>query len=72
VQRGVEYEGEDPPEQSSDERMAIKAWNYLADGNDSIDWAGVPFVCEHLGIDDPGALLDRLYVIKTHKPPTKD
>jgi len=52
--------------------MAIKVWNYLTDGNDSIDWAGLPVVCAHLGIDDPGALLDRLYVIKTHKPPTKD
>ncbi len=54
--------------QTNDERMAIKAWNYLTDDG-GIDWAGLPVICAHLGIDDPGALIERIYVIKTHKTP---
>ncbi len=33
------------------------------------DWAGLPYVVAHLGVRDVGALLERLNVIKLHKPP---
>lgn len=34
-----------------------------------IDWAGLPLVVEHLGIDDVEGLLHRLLTIKLHKRP---
>lgn len=37
-----------------------------------VDGALLPIVCEHLGITDPGLLLDRLLVIRAHKPPKDD
>lgn len=49
--------------------MAIRAWNLLADGNGGIHWAGLPYVVELLGVRDLEALLDRLLVIKLHRPP---
>ena len=48
--------------------LAIRAWNLLSNGHGGLDWAGLPVVCEHLGIDDPTSLIDRLQVIKTHRP----
>lgn len=33
-----------------------------------IDWHGLPYVVSHLGIHDPRALVERLLVIKLHKP----
>lgn len=49
--------------------QAIYVWNTLSNGNGGLDWAGLPFVCEHVGITDIDALMSRLYVIRTHKPP---
>lgn len=49
--------------------QAIRAWNFLATGAGGIDWAGLPVVVELLGVDDVEQLLERLYVIRTHKPP---
>lgn len=37
-----------------------------------IDWAGLPFVSTHLGIDDIGALMNALETIKTYEPPKED
>lgn len=37
-----------------------------------IDWSGLPFVCALLGIHDPEQLIDRLLVIKTHRPDEDD
>lgn len=34
-----------------------------------VDWAGLPLVCEHLGIDDPATLIELLLCIRLHKPP---
>ena len=31
-----------------------------------IDWSALPIVCEHLGISDPGRLIDQLAVIRQH------
>jgi hypothetical protein len=61
----VQFEGEPPPQATPDDRLAISAWNFLANGSGGIDWAGLPVVCALLGIRD----LERLQVIRTHKPP---
>lgn len=47
-------------------------WNLLANGSGGLDWAGLPFVAAMLGVDDVEGLMDRLLVIKTHKPPKDD
>lgn len=33
-----------------------------------LDWSGLPFVVEHLGIQDVDLFVHRLYVIRAHKP----
>lgn len=33
-----------------------------------LDWSGLPYVCELLGVQDVEQLIERLLVIKTHKP----
>lgn len=41
----------------------------LSNGQGGLDWAGLPLVCAHLGMDgNPAALIDRLVVIKCHRP----
>lgn len=49
--------------------MAIAAWNLLANGSGGIDWTGLDFVAEFLGVQDIELLVTRLAVIKLHKPP---
>ncbi|MCW7542019.1 hypothetical protein OOT46_29920 [Aquabacterium sp. A7-Y] len=34
-----------------------------------LDWAGLLLVVELLGVSDVEALLHRLHIIKTHRPP---
>lgn len=51
------------------DRLAVKAWNLVANGMGGIDWAGLPAACAWLGIDDIDSLIARLLVIKTHKAP---
>lgn len=41
----------------------------LANGMGGIDWAGLPLACAVHGVTDIEALIHRLVVIKTHKPP---
>lgn len=48
---------------------AICAWNFLSNGHGGIDWAGLPMVCAYVGIEDIEGLMDRLEVIRSHKPP---
>jgi hypothetical protein len=33
-----------------------------------IDWSGLPYVCAALGVEDVEQLMERLLVIKTHRP----
>jgi hypothetical protein len=40
----------------------------LSNGQGGLDWAGLALVCAHLGIDDPAELIDRLAIIKCHRP----
>lgn len=37
-----------------------------------LDWAGLPFVCELLGFEDPERLARLLLQIKTYRPPEED
>lgn len=48
--------------------MALRAWRLLGNGSGGLDWAGLPFVTDMLGIDDPQALIERLTVIRTYRP----
>ena len=66
---GIELEGEDPPTVTPADNAAIRAWCLLSNGHGGIDWAGLPMVCEHIGIDDIEGLMDRLEVIRSRKPP---
>lgn len=47
----------------------MRAWNMLTNGMGGIDWAGLPVAVAYLGVDDVEGLIDRLMVIKQHKPP---
>lgn len=48
--------------------MAIRAWNLLNNGQGAIDWAGLDLVAALLGVQDIEALINRLLIIKSHKP----
>lgn len=61
--------GESPPDPTDDDATALHAFALLANGMGGLDWAGLEVVVAHLGIDDVGALVDRLLVIKTWKRP---
>lgn len=43
-------------------------FRYLRDGMGGLDWAGLPYVCELLGVQDVEGLMHRLLVIKTYRP----
>lgn len=58
-----------PPQADDGDRIAIRAFNLLANGTGGIDWAGLPVVVELLGVEDIEDLLHRLEVIRMHKPP---
>lgn len=63
------YEGEDPPRATAADEQAIAVWNALADRNGGIQWGGLPFMAELLGVDDLEGLVVRLVTIKLHRPP---
>lgn len=69
AQHGVQLIGEEPPRATTDDRLAIRAWNLLQNGHGAIDWAGLPVVAELLGITDDEGLLQRLEVIAQYEPP---
>lgn len=49
--------------------MAIVVINALSNGYGGIDWAGLPIIVEKFGIENVDDLIDRLLVIKNHRPP---
>ncbi len=52
--------------------LAMRAFAYLSNGMGAFDWAGLPVVCALFDVTDPEALIGRLVVIKTHKPPAPE
>lgn len=40
----------------------------LSNGMGGMDWAGLPLVCEMLGVTDAEALIGRMQVIRNYKP----
>lgn len=34
--------------------------------NGTIDWAGLPVICDLLGVDDPAELVDDLLTLRDH------
>jgi hypothetical protein len=61
--------GETPPPEDPQHNLAIKAWNLLSNGMGGLEWAGLPYVCELLGIDEPEVLMARLLTIRAHRKP---
>ncbi len=41
----------------------------MTNGSGGLDWAGLSIAVAAIGIDDVPGLIERLLVIKTHKPP---
>jgi hypothetical protein len=54
----------------AEDRLALQAWCFLANGAGGIDWAGLPIVAAHLGITDVDGLMHRLYTLRTYTPQT--
>ena len=48
--------------------MALHIAKLLANGAGGYDWSGLPLLCAWLGVDDIEGLLQRLAVIRTHRP----
>jgi hypothetical protein len=50
------------------EAEAIRAFNLMSNGMGGIDWNALPLAVVMYGVHDVEALIDRLMIIKTHKP----
>lgn len=57
---------------TADQAIALQAFTLLKNGMGGVDWAGLPFVVEHLGVQDVPALIDALHTIKTYSPPKNE
>jgi hypothetical protein len=70
AQAGVEHEGDTTaPHADDDDRIALQAWAALHNGQGGMDWGGLPIVAAWLGVRDVDGLLQRLVLIKNHRPP---
>lgn len=50
--------------------MAVKVWNACANGMGGVDWDAVLLFADHYGVTDIDMLVERLLMIKMHKPQT--
>ena len=48
--------------------QAIQCWNLMQNGMGGCDWAALPMACELYEVDDVEAVIERLLIIKNHKP----
>lgn len=48
--------------------IAQRVSKLLANGTGGYDWSGLPLLVDWLGVTDVEGLLQRLAVIRTHKP----
>lgn len=53
---------------NEDDDMALTVFNALANGMGGLDWAGLDFHVSLFGITDVEGLVQRLHVIKGHRP----
>lgn len=65
---GIQYEGEDPPEATPDDAVALRVLRMLSNGMGGIDWAGLPLACAIHSVDDVEMLVHRLVAAKNHRP----
>lgn len=72
MQAGVELEGEPNPQATSDDVLAFKVHALLGNGMGGLDWSGLPLACARYGVRDVAGLIDRLLILKTHRPDDKD
>jgi hypothetical protein len=68
---GVEYEGESPPQRTEEDDQAIRAWNLMSDGNGGVRWDALDLAVQMYDVADVPGLVQRLVIIKTHRPPEK-
>ena len=54
---------------TADQAIALQAFTLLKNGMGGLDWAGLPYVVAHLGVQDVPALIEALHTIKTSSPP---
>ena len=47
-------------------------FNALSNGRGGLDWAGLPLMVMKFGVEDVGDLIERLTIIKLHRPPEED
>lgn len=71
AQEPEDREGAEEPLATDDETMALTVFNIIKNGHGGLDFAGLPLVCEWLGVNDVAALLQRLVVIKTWRKPSE-
>lgn len=50
--------------------MAIRVFNALSDSMGGVAWAGLEVMAAYYGIDDVDGLIERLLIVKTHRPAT--
>lgn len=51
--------------------QALTVRNLLANGMGGIDWAGLPFVVEWLGVSDLQGLMQRLSILLSYRKPSE-
>lgn len=57
---------------TADQAIALQAFTLLKNGMGGLDWAGLPYVVAHLGVQDVPALIEALHTIKTYTPPKNE
>ena len=57
---------------TADQAIALQAFTLLKNGMGGLDWAGLPYVVAHLGVQDVPALIEALHTIKTYSPPKEE
>lgn len=48
--------------------IALRVAKLLANGTGGYDWGGLPLMVDWLGVSDVEGLMQRLAVIRSHKP----
>lgn len=70
AEAGVEYDGEDPPQATDDDRLALAVFSMLRLGDNGIDWGGLELAfAVHGEPPDLDALIRRLVVLKNYRKP---